>query len=373
MASDVASAVGKADGSVVCTSVASGADGAAVVTGDVSCANAAVVSDDAASVSAAATEGTVVETCVVPEAPREGEFVSDLEPLRLAYAPKRAATFSYTRLAAHDKDAADEDRGERRPADEDEDILFTLGAPHHASSTAFGSAVHQACQAMAEDLAWRKGSGMQAAGASDDASAGAGASTARRDGENGSVEADAPAVVDSPAPGFELPVDERLRACLATWDVPSFELKGLKRACALWCASQAAQRAASFDMLVPETPFYAALQGPQGEPIHIEGAFDLLCYDSAERQGGLAYIVDYKTGGSPTETPEELQAKHLLQASCYAYVAICQGFGEVELSFVRVEQERLDAPGTPQEVTYRFTADDRQQLHERIRAAYARL
>ncbi len=308
--------------------------------------------------------------CLVPEAPMPGEFLSDLAPARLPYNPRRAATFSYSALAAHDKAAAEEDRqdiagiegvavadltengpaglpgtgGGRQGAECAASARQAMPAaavpPHHASATAFGSALHQACQAMAEDLAWRKAQGAE------------GSATA-----------------------FALPADERLRACLAAWDVPADELSSLKAACTLWLASDAAQEAASFRTLVPEAPFYAALQGTQGEPIHLEGAMDLLCHNGLAPQGKprRAFIVDYKTGGLAVETAEELQAKHDLQARCYAYVALSQGFDEVELAFVRVEQPDPACPGKPQEVRYRFSRADVQPLHEHIRKCYARL
>ncbi len=303
-----------------------------------------------------------VQDCRVPEAPREGEFLSDLVPLHLPYAPKRAATFSYTMLAVCDKHAAEEDKAAPRPADDDEDTLIAVAGPHHASATAFGSALHQACQLMAEDLSWRRhdldAAGGPVAGSADSQASAAGPACVR----------------DAVDESFAMPADERLRACLATWDAPAFELGALKKACGMWLASSAARRASGFGVLAPEAPFYVALQGTQGEPIHLEGAFDLLCYDAgAQRRGGLAFIVDYKTGGTAAETAEDLHAKHLLQASCYAYVALCQGFGQVELAFVRVEQPDPAAPGTPQEVHYRFDAADKQTLHETIRAAYARL
>ena len=172
-----------------------------------------------------------------------------------------------------------------------------------------------------------------------------------------------------------MPADERLRACLATWDAPAGELDALRGACARWMASDAAAQAASLDVLVPEAPFYVALQGTQGEPIHLEGAIDLLCHDTPTQQGEprRAFIVDYKTGGSAAETADELQAKHDLQARCYAYVALTQGFDEVELAFVRVEQPDSACPGKPQEVRYRFTRADKQALHELIRSRYAKL
>lgn len=274
----------------------------------------------------------------VPEMPRKGEFVCDLTPMRLPYNPARAATFSYSSIAAHDAEAEQEDKAEAQPVETDEEPTVVPARPHHAIATAFGSALHQACQFMAEDLAWHKDQG-----AGDTALA--------------------------------MPADERLRACLATWDAPAGELDALRGACARWIASDAATQAASFDVLVPEAPFYVALQGTQGEPIHLEGAIDLLCHNTPTQQGEprRAFIVDYKTGGSAAETADDLLAKHDLQARCYAYVALTQGFDEVELAFVRVEQPDPARPGKPQEVRYHFTRADKQALHELIRSHYARL
>lgn len=274
----------------------------------------------------------------VPEMPRKSEFVCDLTPMRLPYNPARAAMFSYSSIAAHDAEAEQEDKAEAQPVETDEEPTVVPARPHHASATAFGSALHQACQLMAEDLAWRKGQG-----AGDTA--------------------------------LTMPADERLRACLATWGAPAGELSALKGACAHWMASNAAAQAATFGVLVPEAPFYVALQGTQGEPIHLEGAMDLLCHDVATQQDEprRAFIVDYKTGGSAAETADDLRAKHDLQARCYAYVALTQGFDEVELAFVRVEQPDPARPGKPQEVRYRFTRADKQALRELIRSRYARL
>lgn len=274
----------------------------------------------------------------VPEMPRKGEFVCDLTPMRLPYNPARAATFSYSSIAAHDAEAEQEDKAEAQPVETDEELVVAPARPHHASATAFGSALHQACQLMAEDRAWRKDQGAGDA-------------------------------------ALTMPADERLRACLATWDAPAGELDALRGACARWMASDAAAQAATFGVLVPEAPFYVALQGTQGEPIHLEGAMDLLCHDAPAQQGEprRAFIVDYKTGGSADETADDLLAKHDLQARCYAYVALTQGFDEVELAFVRVEQPDPARPGKPQEMRYRFTRADKQNLHELIRSRYAKL
>lgn len=65
-------------------------------------------------------------------------------------------------------------------------------------------------------------------------------------------------------------------------------------------------------------------------------------------------MIDYKTGGSSQETPEQLQDKHALQAHVYADVLHKAGFERVDLAFVRVEVEDSAAPGQPQVVSYQM-------------------
>lgn len=61
-----------------------------------------------------------------------------------------------------------------------------------------------------------------------------------------------------------------------------------------------------------------------------------------------------KRAGSPKRPPAQLYWKHRLQALCYAYAVLRQGFSEVSFVFVRVEQEDAACPGQPQVVRYRF-------------------
>ena len=63
-------------------------------------------------------------------------------------------------------------------------------------------------------------------------------------------------------------------------------------------------------------------------------------------------MIDYKTGGNPAETAEQLHEKHALQARVYADVLHKAGYAHVTLKFVRVEVEDADHPGEPQVVTY---------------------
>ncbi len=288
----------------------------------------------------------------VPEPPRPGERLRDLLPGKRPCNPLRAGTFSYSRLArdAHPAgEPADPDEvwdparatWDDEATDADETLAAApatrAGAPgdegtrRPASPVAFGSALHQACQLMAEQLAAR--------------------------GE--------------PRARFEVPSDERLRACLRAWDADDDELPALRDAVTLWATSEVAAEAAAYADVTAEAPFYVTLQGPQGEPVHLEGSIDLLCRDHrvpAAQQ--TAFVVDYKTGGRASETPAALQEKHLLQATCYAYAVLLQGYAAVEFAFVRVQHRDPSRPDQPQTVRYRFERGRLQDLHEAIRTAY---
>ena len=65
-----------------------------------------------------------------------------------------------------------------------------------------------------------------------------------------------------------------------------------------------------------------------------------------------ALLIDYKTGGSPAESSEQLQEKHALQARVYADVLRRAGYTDVTLKFVRVEVPDPFAPAQPQVVVY---------------------
>lgn len=71
-----------------------------------------------------------------------------------------------------------------------------------------------------------------------------------------------------------------------------------------------------------------------------------------------AFIVDYKTGGSPAETDEQLRDKHRLQGQCYAFAVLSAGFDAVDIAFVRVEQDDPAGFDALQQVAYAYTAAD---------------
>lgn len=86
---------------------------------------------------------------------------------------------------------------------------------------------------------------------------------------------------------------------------------------------------------------------------YAEGAIDALATDPADPSRVL--VIDYKTGGTPDETPEQLLEKHALQARVYADVLHKAGFEAVTVKFVRVEQANptiFVEPAEPQVVIY---------------------
>lgn len=105
-----------------------------------------------------------------------------------------------------------------------------------------------------------------------------------------------------------------------------------------------------------EVPFFSL--GCEDEDIarygaYAEGAIDALATNPADSSHAL--VIDYKTGGTPDETPEQLQEKHALQARVYADVLHKAGFETVTVKFVRVEQTApalFVEPAEPQVVTY---------------------
>lgn len=107
-----------------------------------------------------------------------------------------------------------------------------------------------------------------------------------------------------------------------------------------------------------EVPFFSL--GCEDEDIarygaYAEGAIDALATNPADPSRVL--VIDYKTGGTPDETPDQLLEKHALQARVYADVLHKAGFEAVTVKFVRVEQPDptiFVEPAEPQVVTYNF-------------------
>lgn len=137
----------------------------------------------------------------------------------------------------------------------------------------------------------------------------------------------------------------------------------LRAALARWLASEVAARFASFETRSAEVPFTvrvpaASADGSTAEvpagDFFLEGEIDGL----ADNGDGAAFLIDYKTGGSLDEAPEALDAKHRLQASCYAYALMRAGYTSVDAHFLRIEHASADNPRDPQVVSYHFDEAD---------------
>ena len=138
------------------------------------------------------------------------------------------------------------------------------------------------------------------------------------------------------------------------WGCTPAQRERLDAALARWCSSAIRAEALAWPQVRAEVPFFSLgaddLTERFGE--FAEGAIDLLCTDPGDPARAL--VIDYKTGGSSQETPEQLQDKHALQAHVYADVLHKAGFERVDLAFVRVEVEDSAAPGQPQVVSYQM-------------------
>ena len=149
----------------------------------------------------------------------------------------------------------------------------------------------------------------------------------------------------------DLPV-ERADALCRYWGCTAAQRERFDEAVARWLSSDVRAEALAWPCRRAEVPFYSLGMDGLVERFgpYAEGAIDLLCTDPT--RPGRALLIDYKTGGSPLETPEQLQEKHALQASVYADVLHKAGYEQVTLKFVRVEVPDPADPMQPQVVTY---------------------
>ena len=138
-----------------------------------------------------------------------------------------------------------------------------------------------------------------------------------------------------------------------------------------WLGSAACKRAQAAQQCLPEHSFAV----PFGNTDQVlEGAFDLLCVEGCSARATetpgqkRAYVVDYKTGGKASETPQELHEKHGLQACCYAYALLTCGFASVDMDFVRVEQADPQGSDTLQTVSFHFEQSDLARIESIIAA-----
>ncbi|MEE8715911.1 MAG: UvrD-helicase domain-containing protein [Coriobacteriales bacterium] len=216
------------------------------------------------------------------------------------------------------------------------------GAGGAVTPTAFGSTFHSCAQWMAERLRAAREGATGLAGSSD---------------------------------ALEVPDESRLSGIARAWGLDDASLPRLRDSLRRWAGSDVAREALSRPTLMTEVPIYVSTLGPQGEPLYLNGTIDLLGYDASRPVGGQrALVVDYKTGGSPSEECEDLLEKHRLQSLCYALGTLRQGFAGVDMRFVRVEVPERGTPagdiGQPQVVRYAYEATQADVIESAVRDAY---
>ena len=146
---------------------------------------------------------------------------------------------------------------------------------------------------------------------------------------------------------------ERADALARLWCLTPEQRRRFDVALNRWLRSSVRAELLAWPCVRAEVPFFSL--GCEDEDIarygaYAEGAIDALATDPADPSRAL--VIDYKTGGTPDETPEQLQEKHALQARVYADVLHKAGFEAVTVKFVRVEQVDPANPCEPQVVTY---------------------
>lgn len=149
---------------------------------------------------------------------------------------------------------------------------------------------------------------------------------------------------------------ERAEALARLWHLTPEQRERFDVALDRWLKSAVRAELLAWPCVRAEVPFFSL--GCEDEDIarygaYAEGAIDALATNPADPS--CALVIDYKTGGTPDETPEQLLEKHALQARVYADVLHKAGFEVVTVKFVRVERANptiFVEPAEPQVVTY---------------------
>lgn len=149
---------------------------------------------------------------------------------------------------------------------------------------------------------------------------------------------------------------ERADALARLWRLTPEQRERFDVALDRWLESAVRADLLAWPCVRAEVPFFSL--GCEDEDIarygaYAEGAIDALATDPADPSRAL--VIDYKTGGTSDETPDQLLEKHALQARVYADVLHKAGFETVTVKFVRVEQANpaiFVEPAEPQVVIY---------------------
>lgn len=244
-------------------------------------------------------------------------------PALLPYNFARAQLYSYTSLSgthAHSDEPATEDETEAAvpaPVPASEAIASREGDTALESATALGTAFHRLAQQ---------------------------------------------AIERSEQGALYIPGEAAIAAQIQKEGLSAGQQERLRQALDRWLGSDEAARFAAYENRAAEVPFIVQVPASPsdgsaagvGESFFLEGEIDGL----ADNGDGVAFLIDYKTGGRDDETDAELDAKHRLQASCYAYALMRAGYTSVEAHFLRIERPSAENPRDPQIVPYRFETAD---------------
>ena len=149
---------------------------------------------------------------------------------------------------------------------------------------------------------------------------------------------------------------ERADALTRLWRLTPEQRERFDVALDRWLKSAVRADLLAWPCVRAEVPFFSL--GCEDEDIarygsYAEGAIDALATNPADPSRAL--VIDYKTGGTSDETPDQLLEKHALQARVYADVLHKAGYQTVTVKFVRVEQPDptlFVEPAEPQVVAY---------------------
>lgn len=146
---------------------------------------------------------------------------------------------------------------------------------------------------------------------------------------------------------------ERIKAIARANNVPETEVARLEKAIHTWWESPLRKDMFSRKTLLAEAPFFTRLAPEEGGG-YLTGFIDLLSVEKTpDGSRKTAFIVDYKTGET-LFSEEEAQEHHAMQANYYAWVMMQEGYAEVAVSFILVENLNEDAE--PLIVNYHFDA-----------------
>ncbi len=144
-----------------------------------------------------------------------------------------------------------------------------------------------------------------------------------------------------------LPDPGRVVAVAARRSLNAASVDRLQAALEAWWATPLCSRALSAATVVAELPFFSAQDG--GASGYVTGSIDLF----SSNGDGRALVVDYKTGETYLDEAGAAE-RHAMQARYYAHVLMEQGYREVEVAFVLVENVR---GGSPLTVSFSFEGE----------------